>query len=226
MGFIRAYLRVSTVGQDVMRAKEEITEFASSHNQQIASFYFEKFTGTSLNRPELSRLLADASAGDIILIESVDRISRLKNDDWIELKNTIESKGISIVALDLPTSHLALKQADKGDEFVKSILRAVNGMLLDILAATARKDYDLRRKRTLEGIAKAKVESPHKYQGRKRNQVLWSSIGKLLRTSHTYTAIQQITGASRMTIAAVAKELKNNESKTPKEYPQLCAAAQ
>lgn len=210
MGFIRAYLRVSTVGQNVMRAKEEISEFAQSHNQQIAAFYFERFTGTSLNRPELTRLLLDVSPGDIILIESVDRISRLKNDDWLQLKHTIESKGVSVVALDLPTSHIALKQQDDADDFIQAVLRAVNGMLLDILAATARKDYDQRRKRTLEGIAKAKADTPEKYQGRKRNEVLWSSIKKLLTTSHSYTAIRQITGASRMTIAAVAKELKQD----------------
>lgn len=210
MGFIRAYLRVSTVGQNVMRAKEEISEFAHSHNQQIAAFYFERFTGTSLNRPELTRLLLDVSPGDIILIESVDRISRLKNDDWLQLKHTIESKGVSVVALDLPTSHIALKQQDDADDFIQAVLRAVNGMLLDILAATARKDYDQRRKRTLEGIAKAKADAPEKYQGRKRNEVLWSSIKKLLTTSHSYTTIRQITGASRMTIAAVAKELKQD----------------
>ncbi len=210
MGFIRAYLRVSTVGQNVMRAKEEIIEFAQSHNQQIAAFYFERFTGTSLNRPELTRLLLDVSPGDIILIESVDRISRLKNDDWLQLKHTIESKGVSVVALDLPTSHIALKQQDDADDFIQAVLRAVNGMLLDILAATARKDYDQRRKRTLEGIAKAKADTPEKYQGRKRNEVLWSSIKKLLTTSHSYTAIRQITGASRMTIAAVSKELKQD----------------
>ncbi|MGI2002100.1 recombinase family protein [Shewanella frigidimarina] len=210
MGFIRAYLRVSTVDQHVMRAKKEISEFAESHNQQIAAYYFERFTGTSLERPELTRLLLDVSAGDIILIESVDRISRLKNDDWLQLKQTIESKGVSVVALDLPTSHIALKQQDDSDDFIQAVLRAVNGMLLDILAATARKDYDQRRKRTLEGIAKAKTDTPEKYQGRQRNQVLWSSIKKLLTTSHSYTAIRQITGASRMTIAAVAKELKQD----------------
>ena len=209
MGFIRAYLRVSTVGQDVMRAKNEIEAFAQQHNQLIAAYYFEKFTGTSLSRPELNRLLSDAQHGDIILIESVDRISRLKSNDWQQLKSLIESKGVSVVALDLPTSHIALKQQDSGDDFIQAVLRAVNGMLLDILAATARKDYDLRRKRTLEGIAKAKEEEPNKYQGRKRNQVLWASIKKLLETSHTYSAIQAITGASRMTIAAVAKELKH-----------------
>lgn len=209
MGFIRAYLRVSTVGQDVMRAKNEIKEFAEQHNQSIAAYYFEKFTGTSLNRPELNRLLDDAQLGDIILIESVDRISRLKNGDWQHLKYLIESKGVSVVALDLPTSHVALRQQENGDEFIQAVLKAVNGMLLDILAATARKDYDLRRKRTLEGIAKAKADDPSKYQGRRRNEVLWSSIRKLLQTSHSYSAIQVITGASRMTIAAVAKELKH-----------------
>jgi DNA invertase Pin-like site-specific DNA recombinase len=212
MGFIRAYLRVSTVEQDVMRAKEEIIDFSNNHNQKIAAFYFEKFTGTSLNRPELNRLLLDASHGDIILIESVDRISRLNHDDWLQLKHTMETKGISIVALDLPTSHVALKQQDDQDDFIKAVLKAVNSMLLDILAATARKDYDLRRKRTLEGIAKAKAKTPECYQGRKRNEVLWSSIRKLLSTSHTYTAIQQLTGASRMTIANVSNDMKKDIS--------------
>lgn len=108
MGFIRAYLRVSTVGQDVMRAKNEIEAFAQQHNQLIAAYYFEKFTGTSLDRPELNRLLEDAQHGDIILIESVDRISRLKGSDWQQLKSLIESKGVSVVALDLPTSTVSI----------------------------------------------------------------------------------------------------------------------
>ena len=212
MGFIRAYLRVSTIEQDVLRAKAEIITFTNSHNQQISNYYLEQFTGTSLDRPELNRLLNDVTAGDIILIESVDRISRLKNDDWLKLKNIIEAKGVSVVALDLPTSHIALKEQGSGDDFVAAVLKAVNGMLLDILAATARKDYDLRRKRTLEGIARAKAADPTKYQGRRRNQTLWLSIKKLLNTSHTYTEIRSITGASRMTIAALAKELKQEDN--------------
>ncbi|QDP02192.1 recombinase family protein [Thalassotalea sp. PS06] len=208
MGFIRAYLRVSTEEQDVLRAKKEILEFANSFNQTIASYYFEKFTGTSLERPELNRMLSEVLPGDIILIESVDRISRLNSDDWQQLKRSIQAKGVSVVSLDLPTSHVALRQQNQHDEFVGAVLKAVNNMLLDILAATARKDYDLRRKRTLEGIARAKASDPSKYQGRKRNKTLWLSIKKLLQTSHSYTQIQQITGASRMTIAAVSKELK------------------
>jgi DNA invertase Pin-like site-specific DNA recombinase len=49
MGFLRAYLRVSTTEQDVLRAKAEIKAFANSHNQQISNYYLEQFTGTSLD---------------------------------------------------------------------------------------------------------------------------------------------------------------------------------
>jgi DNA invertase Pin-like site-specific DNA recombinase len=43
---------------------------------------------------------------------------------------------------------------------------AINGMLLDMLAAVARKDYDDRRRRQAQGQAKAKAEG--RYKGRSR----------------------------------------------------------
>ena len=44
------------------------------------------------------------------------------------------------------------------------MLAAVNGMLLDMLAAIARKDYENRRRRQAEGTAKAKAAG--RYRGR------------------------------------------------------------
>ena len=44
---------------------------------------------------------------------------------------------------------------------------AINGMMLDMLAAVARKDYDDRRRRQAQGIAKAKAKG--KYRGRPEN---------------------------------------------------------
>jgi DNA invertase Pin-like site-specific DNA recombinase len=44
------------------------------------------------------------------------------------------------------------------------MLRAVNGMMLDMLAAIARKDYEDRRRRQKEGVEKARLEG--KYAGR------------------------------------------------------------
>ncbi len=55
------------------------------------------------------------------------------------------------------------------DEFTQRMLTAINSMMLDMLAAVARKDYEDRRRRQAEGIAKAKASG--KYKGRPRNEV-------------------------------------------------------
>ncbi|MCP6105904.1 resolvase, partial [Klebsiella pneumoniae] len=80
----------------------------------------------------------------VLLVEQVDRLSRLKADDWQVLRQTISSKGIRVVALDLPTSHQLIQS---GDEFTNRMLEALNGMMLDMLAAIARKDYTDRKRR-------------------------------------------------------------------------------
>jgi len=56
----------------------------------------------------LVRLLADSHPGDVLLVESIDRLSRLPAEDWSKLKAAIDGKGLRIVALDLPTSHQSM----------------------------------------------------------------------------------------------------------------------
>src|SRR5580704_10433002 len=102
--FVRAYLRASTKEQDAGRAKSDLIEFAKEHGLQIAAFYLENESGASLHRPELFRLLSDCHEGDILLIEQVDRLSRLNADDWAKLKTELQSRRVRVVALDLPTS--------------------------------------------------------------------------------------------------------------------------
>ncbi|WP_160171184.1 recombinase family protein, partial [Vibrio sp. ER1A] len=75
--FIRAYLRASTTEQDAERAKSDLHNFAKQHNVRIASFYTEHLSGTKLERAELARLIEDSHRGDVLLIEKVDRLSRL-----------------------------------------------------------------------------------------------------------------------------------------------------
>ena len=116
-----------------------------------------------MNQPELLRLLDDAEPGDVILIEQVDRLSRLDDAGWETLRKQIADKQLAVVSLDLPTSHLALTSV-ASDDFTRSMLKAVNGMMLDMLAAIAIKDYEDRRCRLAEGIRKAKAEG--KYRGR------------------------------------------------------------
>ena len=56
--------------------------------------------GVSLKRSELFRLLADNYPGDILLIEQVDRLSRLNAEDWEKRKAEIQARKIRVVTLD------------------------------------------------------------------------------------------------------------------------------
>ena len=200
--FLRAYLRASTTEQNAERAKESLIAFAADHGKKIASFYVENESGATLARPELMRLISDAGEGDIILVEQIDRLARLKQADWETLKFMLAKKKLMIVSPELPTSWIALKSSD-GTDFTASILQAVNSMLLDMLAAVARKDYEDRRRRQMQGIEKAQAEG--KFVGRKPDLKKRASIASLLASGHSYSAIQKLLNCSRHLISDVKK---------------------
>ncbi|KAI85523.1 recombinase family protein, partial [Klebsiella pneumoniae] len=80
--FVFGYLRASTSEQDASRAKNVLKAFANQHGHRIAGWYIDNVSGTTMNRPELIRLLGDAEPGDVILIEQVDRLTRLDDAGW------------------------------------------------------------------------------------------------------------------------------------------------
>lgn len=200
---IYEYLRASTDDQDANRAKKALTKFVKDAGQTVAATFIEHESGATLKRPELFRLLDIAQHGDVLLVEQIDRISRLNTSDWEKLKSVIISKGIRIVSLDLPTSHQFIKSST--DEFTERIMDAVNNMMLDMLAAVARKDYEDRRRRQKEGIENAKKAG--KYKGRRKDQKKRETIAALLRDGKTINDIVKIAGCSNNTVIAVKKEL-------------------
>ncbi len=59
-----------------------LKEFSALHGHRIAGWYVGNASGASLNRPELTRMLSDMEPVDAILIEQVDRLSRLNDAGW------------------------------------------------------------------------------------------------------------------------------------------------
>lgn len=206
--FVRAYLRASTKDQDANRADGQLKAFAAERGLKIASWYRENESGTKLDRPELFKLLSDAQEGDVLLIEQVDRLSRLNESDWKKLRAAIDAKGVRIVALDLPTSYQLL--GSNADGFTGRVLEAVNGLLLDLLAATARKDYEDRRRRVAQGVAKARVEG--KFKGRPENVDRNAGIEGMLASGMSWSDIQAATGCGRATIAKIVKRQKDQKA--------------
>lgn len=200
---VYAYLRASTKEQDALRAKQALSEFAESLHVKISAWFIENESGAKLWRPELFRLLDTAEPGDAILIEQIDRITRLSEKDWNTLKSTILDNRIKVISMDLPTSH---NFATTDDEFQRWVLSAVNSMMLDILAATARKDYTDRRRRQADGVSKAKAQG--KYKGRPEDVELHKKIQSLLDVNKSYSQIQHLLGCSRHTISKVKNKEK------------------
>ncbi|HDC4807301.1 TPA: recombinase family protein, partial [Enterobacter kobei] len=114
------------------------------------------------------------------------------------------------ISLDLPTSHIAFSPQIT-DEFTGSMIKAINSMMMDMLAAIARKDYQDRRRRQAEGIKKAKEEG--KYRGRQADSDLHEKIYQLRvinKLSISDTA--KLTNVSDRTVIRVAKKLAGERS--------------
>lgn len=201
---VHAYLRASTADQDANRAKQQLTDFAKERGHRIAGYYPENESGASLQRPELFRLLDAAEPGDVLLVEQVDRLSRLTEGDWQQLRSIIKAKDVRVVALDLPTSHQFLeKPSTDADAFTVRILAAINDMLLDMLAAVARKDYDDRLRRQRQGITKAKEEK--RYQGKSIDQDKHKRILACLAKGMSIREAAKTTGTGTSTVIRAKK---------------------
>ncbi|RAH37490.1 recombinase family protein [Halomonas sp. SL1] len=200
--FIRAYLRASTEDQNASRARDALSAFVEEKGLKVAAWYTENASGTKVDRTELSRLIDDAQYGDVLLVEQVDRLTRLSKPDWDRLKGAIQSAGLRVVSLDLPTSHAALNMST-GDDFTGRMLDAVNSMLMDMLAAVAHKDWEDRRRRQQQGIEQAKREG--RYKGRPVNEEVHARILELRRHGLSIRKTADIVGCGVSTVQRAEK---------------------
>lgn len=147
----RIYVRASTKEQDAERALDSLRAFAVGLGYSVTE-YIENHTGTKLERPQLNKLLDESKDGDILLVESVDRLSRLTQDDFSTLKQRIKDKGLRLIVQDLPTTHALINATD---DITNAVLTVVNNMLIDLLATMARLDNEKRKERIKQGLERS-----------------------------------------------------------------------
>jgi len=194
----RIYVRASTKDQDAERALDDLREFAKSIESNMSE-YIENESGTKLERPILNQLLVESNHGDTLLVESVDRLSRLSQADFDVLKERIKEKGLKLVVADLPTTHMLFSSTDT---ITSSILNLVNNMLIDLLATMARLDNDKRRERIKQGLER----SGYKPNGRKADTAKHARIKELNAKGLTKEEIAKAVGYG---VATVYRVLKN-----------------
>ncbi|MCW0920876.1 recombinase family protein [Pseudomonas sp. RG1] len=204
------YLRASTKDQDANRAKVALELFASEKGLSIVGVYSENISGTKLNRPQLLALLETAEKGQVLLVESVDRLSRLSPADWDTLKATIKAKGLRLVVADLPTSHMLVEA--KG--ITGQIMDVINNMLIDLMATMARLDQDKRVERIKQGLENKKLAEPDwKPSGKGRNATLWEQVKSLL-ANHPTMSAEQIAKLADCGVATVYRIKRDSHKLT------------
>ena len=166
---VRIYVRASTKDQDAERALSDLIKFSNDYGSEYIE-YIENESGTKLNRPILTKLLNESNQGDILLVESVDRLSRLEQSDFEILKQQIKGKGLRLVVADLPTTHVV------NTGMTGEILNVIDSMLIDLLATMAKLDNDKRRERIKQGLER----SGYKPTGKKANTAKHTRIKQLL----------------------------------------------
>jgi len=197
------YLRASTDRQDALRADALLKDFATQKGLQVADTYVEHASGTKLDRPELMRLLDTAQQGDCIVVESVDRLSRLSQRDWSKLKGIIDNKGLRLVVVDLPTSHGVISVGIAGE-----VLAVVNNMLIDLMATMARLDQEKRVERIQQGLERKRQADPEwKPTGRNKDESLRVKVKSYLaKGGLTKDDIAKLCGCGVATVYRIAKE--------------------
>ena len=112
----------------------------------------DKASGTNTDREQLQLLLKVVGKGDLVLIKSIDRLSR-NYKEVLVLWNTIVEKGADIVVIDMPLLDTRQYKDLLGD--------FISNLILQVLGYVAQQETEFRRQRQLEGIAIAKAEGKH-----------------------------------------------------------------
>lgn len=142
-------------------------------------------------------MLDDAQKGDVLLVESVDRLSRLSQDDFEILKQRINDKGLRLIVADLPTTH------DKQQGMTGDIMRVINKMLIDLLSTMAKLDNDKRKERIKQGLER----SGYKPSGKKADTAKHARIKELNAKGLTKEEIAKAVGVGVATVYRVLKRI-------------------
>ncbi|MFG0903420.1 recombinase family protein [Photobacterium damselae] len=204
---ILAYLRASTDKQDASRAKKEVLDFISDKNTNNipVQLFIENASGSCIDRPVLNEMLETAQDGSILVVEKMDRLTRLEWSQWQKLHAQLKEKEIKIVCVDQPMTHDAFAPSAA----TSPIMAALSNFILDLAASMARDDYETRKKRQAQGIEKAKaIDEARKAQGLERvhykgkpiDTELHDKIKELHALGMSKLKISKTLGCSRTTV--------------------------
>lgn len=144
-----AYVRVSTAEQREDRQLDAISAFEIPKD----NIFVDKLSGKDFERPAYKSLLRRLRAGDLLYIQSIDRLGRDYTQILENWRHITDDKKADITVLDMP-----LLDTRVGKDLVGTLL---SDIVLSLLSYVAQNERENTRKRQAEGIAAAKARGVH-----------------------------------------------------------------
>lgn len=152
---IFCYMRISTnkKTQKVDRQKQTIIEYSVTNNFKIDEFVYDVITGGTKaeNRPNYFNMKKQLRRGDTLIISDVDRLGRNADDVIVEIKD-LQSKGIRVVALDVPFLNDWEKMNDD------SLSKMIIDIFVTLKAHIAQQEKEKIHDRVMQGLDVARAK--------------------------------------------------------------------
>ncbi len=148
MGTKYGYIRVSSADQNIERQEDALRRMGILEN----NLFIDKQSGKDFSRPAYQELVNKCQKGDVIFIDSIDRLGRNYQEILDEWRILTKEKQVDIVVLDMPIldTRSTLAKEDLTKTFVADLV-------LQILSYVAEKERQDIRRRQAQGIAAAKA---------------------------------------------------------------------
>ena len=146
---IYGYARVSTKGQSTNgnSLNDQASQLRARGCMEI---YMDSFTGTTIDRPEFTKLLGKLKAGDLLMVTKLDRFARNAAEGAKTVQELV-NRGVDVDILNMGRANNS----------------STGKLLLSILFAFAEFERDQILERTSAGKAVAKANDPNWREGRK-----------------------------------------------------------
>src|SRR5689334_9756488 len=135
------YLRVSTKQQDQRSQEPDLKKWTAGQDEEIV-WYRDQFTGKTMQRPGMERLLADMRAGKItsVVVWRLDRLGRT-------------ARGLTALFEELRERNVGLVSLKDGLDLSTPAGR----LMANVLASVAAYETEVRAERVLAGQAAARA---------------------------------------------------------------------
>lgn len=135
------YIRVSTKEQNEIRQ----LKLKEKYNLRNSDIFIDKSTGKNFDRPEYKKLKDEIQSGDILIIMSIDRLGRNKQQALDEIRE-LQKKGVRLIVDDIPTTQIEV------DENNKLIIEMINNILIEVYTSLAEEELNRIKRRQKQGI--------------------------------------------------------------------------